>query len=351
MQKAKAPADYLLQPPVGIVDLEIHVPANVWTSADIARESGIPVEIIESKFGLRKKHVGFREEGVSGLVLKAARPLLARNEGLKPDAIIYFGSPYKDYGVWMASARIQHQLGVRGAHAFEVLNVSAGCPVALKVARDMLVADPHIETILLVGASRESDLVDYANSRSRFMFNFGDGAVAALVHRGHDRNLILASDFITDGQFAHYVRMPAGGSLLPASQQTVADRLHYLDVSDPAEMKKLLDPVTLPNFLGVARRALEKSGFDLEDLDFLVPLHTKRSLFQALLSGLGLTQDQAVYLEEYGHMSAIDPLVGLCLADRAGRLQGERLVLLLSAGTGYTWAATALLWGKRGEVR
>jgi 3-oxoacyl-[acyl-carrier-protein] synthase-3 len=110
-------------------------------------------------------------------------------------------------------------------------------------------------------------------------------------------------------------------------------------------MKGGLDQVSLPNFVAVARGALERSGLTLEDLAFVCPLHTKRSMFLALLSELGMREDQAVYLDDTGHMSGVDPLLGLDRAVRDGRVRDGDAVLLLSAGTGYTWAASVVRWG------
>ncbi len=89
-------------------------------------------------------------------------------------------------------------------------------------------------------------------------------------------------------------------------------------------------------------------GLSAAEIAFVCPLHTKRSMFVALLDALGMREDQAVYLDDTGHMSGVDPLVGLDRAVRDGRVRDGDNVLLLSAGTGYTWAATVVRWG---EVR
>ena len=103
--------------------------------------------------------------------------------------------------------------------------------------------------------------------------------------------------------------------------------------------------MSLPNFLAVARSALERSGLTIDDLAFVCPLHTKRSMFRALLSELGMREDQAMYLDDTGHMSGVDPLLGLDRAVREGRVEDGDAVLLLSAGTGYTWAASVVRIG------
>src|SRR5439155_265727 len=97
------------------------------------------------------------------------------------EVVRYFGSTWKDYAVWQAAPWIAHRLGCDNAYAVEYDNVSCGTPVALRLARDMLLAEDELRTVLVVAACRESYLLDYANERSRFMFNFGDGAVAGLL--------------------------------------------------------------------------------------------------------------------------------------------------------------------------
>lgn len=330
--------------PVGIVDCAHYAPPNVMTAADIAQRSGVPEQILVERFGLRSKHVAGADEHVSDMCISAALPIVERHGSDAIDAVLYFGSHWKDYAVWQAAPRIQHALGIDG-FALEAVNVSAGAPVALKVASDMLAADEHLRSILLVGAAKESALLDYDNPRSRFMMNFGAGAAATLLRRDHDANLVLGSSLYTDGSFSDQVRVPAGGSKHPASHETVDAKMHFLDVRDPAEMKERLDPITLKNFIRVSRQALERSGLTDSDVDLLLPIHMKRSIHNALLTEFDLHEDQAIYLDTYGHMSAVDPLLALSIADAEGRLQEGTVVLLLAAGTGYTWAATVVRWG------
>ena len=174
-----------------------------------------------------------------------------------------------------------------------------------------------------MAASRESHLLDYSNGRSRFMFNFGDGAVAGLLTRdgGHE---VLGCHALTDGSFSLQVKVPAGGSVEPASAETVAGRRHFLDVADPAEMKGGLDEVSLPNFVAAARGAVERSGAKLEDVSYLCGIHMKRSMHDAIVGGLG--GPRAAYLDDTGHMSGVDSLLALDRASRAGELSEGDLV-------------------------
>jgi 3-oxoacyl-[acyl-carrier-protein] synthase-3 len=331
---------------VGIVDVGAYSPQCVQTAEEIGRLAGIPVDVVRDKFGLTGKHIAASDEHVSDLAAKAAAPLLGRHDG-PIGAVIYMGSPYRDFPVWTTAPKVQALLGERvaGARAFDVQCSSAGAPIALQVGVGLIAADPQIDQVLLAGGSREHDLIDYSNQRSRFMFNFGAGGAAALLRRDHDRNHVLATAAFTDGSFADDVMVPAGGSREPASTMTVGARRHYLDVNDPARMKERLDPVSAENFIRVAKDAVERSGNRVEDIGLLCTIHTKRSLFLRVLEGLGLTEDRAIYLSDHGHMSACDPIFGLDRARQQGKLRDGDLVVLLAAGTGYTWAATAVRWG------
>jgi 3-oxoacyl-[acyl-carrier-protein] synthase III len=332
---------------VGLLATAHYLPERWMTAAEVAAASGIPEDVIVEKFGLRGKHVAAVDEHVSDLAVEAGKRLLEEN-AIDPSsvgAVVYYGSTWKDYPVWQAAPWIAHRLGCDNAYAIEYDNVSMGTPVALRLARALLVAEPELGNALLVAACRESYLLDYANGRSRFMFNFGDGAVAGLLGADVDRNLLLGSHAITDGSFSLQVKVPAGGSVEPASHATIDSRRHFLDVADPAQMKGGLDEVSLSNFVAAAEGALARSGGTLADVSYVCGIHMKRSMHEEIVAALGVPLGRASYLDDTGHMSGVDPLLGLDRAVRAGDVRDGDLVLLLAAGTGYTWAASVVRWG------
>ena len=321
-----------------------YLPERWMTAAEVGERSAIPEQVIVEKFGLRGKHIAAEDEHVSDLSVRAAERLLAE-AGVDPEAIdvvMYYGSMWKDYAVWQAAPWIAHRIGATRAYAVEYDNVSCGTPVALRIARDMLLAEDDIDTILVVAACRESYLLDYGNERSRFMFNFGDGAVAGLLVKDGDHNALLGCHGITDGSLSLQVKVPSGGSVSPNGGY------RFLDVADPAAMKDTLDRVSLENFVAAAEGALARSEATLADVGYLCGIHMKPSMHRALLAELGVDESRAAYLDDTGHMSGVDPLLALDRAARAGDLREGELVLLLAAGTGYTWAASVVRWGDAG---
>jgi 3-oxoacyl-[acyl-carrier-protein] synthase-3 len=318
-----------------------YLPERWMPAAEVAVASGIPEQVLVEKFALRGKHIASSDEHVSDMSVRACETLLVETgvDSATIDVVMYFGSMWKDYAVWQVAPWIAHRLGAVNAYAVEYDNVSCGTPVALRLARDMLVAEPELRNVLLVGACRESYLLDYGNERSRFMFNFGDGAAAALLVKDGTLNELLGSHGITDGSLSLHVKVARGGSV------HMNDGYAYLDVDDPAGMKEQLDQTSLQNFARAAEGALERSNLELGDVSFLCALHMKRSMHVALCESLGINLERAEVLDDTGHMSGVDTLLSLDRAARAGRVGNGDVVLLLAAGTGYTWAASVIRWG------
>lgn len=329
---------------VGIEATSVYFPKGIETAEELSKKTGIPEQVIIEKFGLYQKHVSDDTMQATDLGIEAAKQLFSKIDPLSIDVVIYFGSPHKDYLVWSCAPKLQFELGTKNAYAFELMNVSSCFPIALKVAKDMLTSDKTIENILLVGGCKESQIIDYENPRSRFMFNFGDGGAAVLVKKNSTLSEILESSIITDGSFYEDVRVPAGGSKLFPSIETVVNRQHYIDVHDPSSMKERLDPVSIPNFEKVIRNSLQKSGYSPQDIKVLLPLHTKRSMFRELLHTLQIPEENTIYLDHHGHMSSLDPCIGLHFANEQGKLSEGDIAVAVSAGTGYTWAATVIQW-------
>ena len=159
---------------------------------------------------------------------------------------MYYGSMWKDYAVWQAAPWIAHRIGATRAYAVEYDNVSSGTPVALRIARDMLRAEDELRTMLVVAACRESYLLDYSNERSRFMFNFGDGAVAGLLVKDGRQNELLGCY----GDHRRLVLAPGQGAL--GRQRGSERRLSLPRRGRPGGDEAGARRVSLANFVAAA---------------------------------------------------------------------------------------------------
>jgi 3-oxoacyl-[acyl-carrier-protein] synthase-3 len=329
--------------------LATYLPQRIQTAAEIAEASGIPEEIVRTKLGITAKRLASYADQTSAMAANAARVVLDR-AGVAPeeiDLILYSGSMHKDFYVWSAANRIQYLLGAKRAWAFEAVALCTTNVLALKLARDLMQSDERLRTVLICGGHRTADLINFQDQTTRFLFNLADGGSAMALRRGYERNTVLESAFITDGSLSEDVTIPAGGTRLPTSPDTLREGKHTFHVADTAHLRTGLDGVSERNFVSVVHEAVERSGARVADIAFLAINHMKPSIHRHILDELGLGEDQSLYLADYGHIGAPDQVLAIELAERQGRLHDGDLVVAASAGLGFTWGATALRWGKR----
>jgi 3-oxoacyl-[acyl-carrier-protein] synthase-3 len=192
---------------VGIAGIGTFFPHTIETADQLSGPMNIPAPVLHKKMGIRQRHIADANETVTMMATHAAEAALAQ-ANVSPQQIslvISHGSDHKDHLVWNAAAKVQQNIVAINAYAFEVYALCAGAAIAMNTARGMMLADPSLKYVLLVAGSRENDLINFQNERSRFMFNFGAGAGAMLLQRDATQNLILGSSAFTDGSLSEAV--------------------------------------------------------------------------------------------------------------------------------------------------
>jgi 3-oxoacyl-[acyl-carrier-protein] synthase III len=332
--------------PIGIVSTGVYLPKRKMTAQQIADKAGIPVNVIVEKMGIKQKIVPGLEDHTCEMGIKAAKMAIkkANIDPAEIDVIIYIGEEHKEYPLWTAGIKLQEEIGAVNAWAFDVALRCGTTIMGLKLAKSLMNGDPAIKTVLLAGGYRNVDFINYENKRTRFMFNLGAGGGAILLKKGYTCNVVLDTDVMTDGSFSEDVVVPVGGTKQPLTRENLD--LYMLDVLDPEGMKQRLEQKSMANFLKVIRSSLKKSGYSQEDISYVGLLHMKRSAHEYVLSELGLSSNQSIYLEDYGHIGQIDQILSLELAEQEGKIKEGDVVVLVSAGIGYAWGATTIRWGK-----
>lgn len=332
---------------VGITGLGTYLPTGRVSAAELATTTGLPEWVVTEKLGIVERVVAGQADHPTAMGVWAAEAALA-DAGVAADAVdvvISITEEYKEYPVWTAGIKLAYDVGATRAYAYDIGQKCGTSVLALKQAHDLLVADDSVDTVLIAGGYRNSDLIDLTDPDVRFMYNLGAGGAACLVQRGSGHRL-LGSSFITDGSFSLDVLVPVGGTKAPLTHDNLSD--YRLRVPDPAGMRERLEGASLENFVTVVERAVERSGKTLADIAYLAMLHVKRSAHDYLLERLGVAHERSIYLEHYGHIGQVDQLLSLELARNRGLLQPGELAVLVAAGVGYVWNAIALEWDGAG---
>lgn len=333
----------MTRPYVGVTGIGTYVPAGRLSAAELSAASGVPEWVVREKMGISQRVLPGPDDHPTAMGVWAAQRALTR-AGVAPtdiDVVISITEEHKEYPVWTAGIKLAYDLGARNAYAYDVGQKCGTAVLAIKQAHDLLVADDSVNTVLVAGGYRNSDLIDLTDETVRFMYNLGAGGGAAVVQRGRGHR-ILGSSIVTDGSFSLDVLVPVGGTKAPLTAHNVTD--YRLQVTDPAGMKARLEDKSLKTFTEVVRQAVARSGAAIDQVDYLAMLHMKRSAHHYILEQLGLCQQQSIYLSDYGHLGQVDQLLSLELAEQQGRLKPGDLAVLVAAGVGYVWNALALRW-------
>ena len=336
---------------VGIVGTGIYIPDTFITAKEIAEATnGVwSEEAVRTKLGINKKSIASNNpsDGTQEMGALAALDCL-KNTGVKPeeiDVILCIGEEWKEYPLTTSALYIQDRIGAVNAWGIDVQNRCCTCVSAMKIAKDMMVADDEINTVLIAGGYRNGDFVDYTDKNMSMMFNLSAGGGAILLKKNYNKNLLLGSHIISDGSLARTAGVEIGGTINPFTKENLEEGLKSLRLLDSERMKARLNEVSSANWNFCIEKALEKSKLTKEDLDYLAILHIKKSGHLGMLADLGLTEEQSIYLEDYGHMGQIDQILSLHLALEQGKVKDGNVLCMLAAGIGYVWAANIIQWG------
>jgi 3-oxoacyl-[acyl-carrier-protein] synthase-3 len=336
---------------VGIVGTGIYLPKGRMTARDIAEATqGVWSEqAVIDKLGIREKVLPSNtpQDGTQEMGALAALDAL-KNTGVNPqdiDVILSVTEEWKEYPLTTSALYIQDRIGATNAWGIDVQNRCCTTVSAMKMAKDMLIADDEINIVMVVGGYRNGDFVDYTDKDMSMMYNLGAGGGAIILKKNHGKNLLLGSHVIADGSLSRTAGVEIGGLCNPITLANMNEAQKSLRLMDPLKMKNRLNEVSMPNWYKCIDESLRKSNLERKDIGFLDILHIKRSGHEGMLQELGLTNDQTIYLEDYGHIGQIDQILSLHLALQTGQVKDGTVVCMLAAGIGYVWAANIIQWG------
>ena len=338
------PVAHAFQPralrPVKISGLSTYVPPRVLTNADLEKLVNTTNEWILQRTGIRERHIAEPGVATSDLARFAAEGAMAE-AGITADQLgfIVVGTTTPDTIFPSTACLLQTKIGAHRAWGFDLGAACSGFTYALTTAMQMVATGAH-DYALAIGADVMSSIIDYTDRTTCVLFGDGAGAVVVSAAAAGEPHII---DFahVIDGSGGPALCMPAGGSKLPASHETVDQRLHYVKQEGATVFK-----FAVKNTEEIARRLLQRNGIEPSQLDLFVSHQANRRIIEAAAERLGLGPDKVIInLEMYGNTTAGTIPLALADARRLGRLKKGDLVLLCSVGAGFTVGAVLLRWG------
>ncbi|MHB1413309.1 MAG: beta-ketoacyl-ACP synthase III [Thermoleophilia bacterium] len=315
------------------------VPQRVVTNDDLSLELDTSDEWISTRTGIRERHIAENGEAASDLGARAARRALEA-AGVAPGELdlIIVASLSPDMLFPSTASLISGAIGAEGTAAFDLSAACTGFIYALSVANSFIVSG-QADRVLVIGAEVVSKMIDWSDRATAVLF--GDGAGAVLLEPAADgEEGIIGFDLGNDPAGAGELSLPAGGSRLPASEETVAERLHFLRMNG-REVFRFATRVIQAS----SSQLLERSGHRVEDVDIFVPHQANIRIIDAAARKLGIPPEKVFSnLERYGNTSCAS--IPLCLdeAEREGRLKKGDLVLMVGFGGGLSWGSCLMRW-------
>lgn len=314
-----------------------YVPDYVLTNKELETMVDTNDEWITTRTGIKERRI-LKEEGkgTSFMAIKAAEDLLQKR-GIKPTEIdlIIVGTATPDLQVAATAAYVASEIGATNAFAFDL---EAACSSFLY---GMSTATSYVESgrykkVLLIGADKMSSILDYTDRTTCIIF--GDGAGAALFEP-NEEGLGFQDEYLrSDGIGRNFLKIDAGGSILPASEETVKNKQHYVFQDGKTVFK-----YAVSNMAEVSAKIMERNNLEEKEVDWLVPHQANKRIIDATANRMGLDASKVMMnIQKYGNTtSATLPLL---LADYENQLKKGDNLVFAAFGGGFTWGSIFLKW-------
>lgn len=313
-----------------------NLPEKVLTNEDLERIVDTSDEWIRTRTGIVERRIVDEETPSSELALPAVKEAIA-DAGLTPDDIdlIICATVTPDMPFPSTACLLQAKLGCRQIPAFDI---SAGCTgfVYGTIIADSIVKSGIAKNVLVVAVEELTKITNWEDRGTCVLF--GDGAGAAVVGPSDDESGIIGNYWSGDGTVADFLTLPAGGSLRPASEQTVKENLHTIYMAGNDTFKTAVRAMEEASLKG-----LENAGLEMDDLDWLIPHQANIRIIQFTAKRLKMPMEKVVVtIDKYGNTSASSVAIAFDEALKTGKIKKGDDVLLVAFGAGFTWGSVII---------
>lgn len=319
-----------------ILGIGSELPSKIVTNHDLEKMVDTSDEWITVRTGIRERRVLEDGKGNADMAFQASRRALAdaAMDAKDLDAII-MGTVTPDYPFPSSACVLEDMLGARNVFSFDVGAACSGFLNALAVA-DSFIRGGKIDNALVVGSDALSRLLNWEDRSTCILF--GDGAGAVVLRATENGSGVLSTKLRTDGSYVKTLYVPAGGSLKPATPDTVRRNEHTITMNGKEVFK-----IAVRSMEEISRQALAEAGVEISQVSLVVPHQANRRIIVALAERLGVPMEKVVVnVEKYGNTSAASIPVALDEAKRQGRIKPGDVVLLNAFGGGFSWGAAVV---------
>lgn len=318
--------------------LGTYLPPRVLTNADLEKMVDTTNEWILERVGIRERHIAAKGVGASDLAVCAVKNLLEKHPfDLQSVDLIVVGTVTPDMMYPSTACLVQHKLGIENTWGFDV---SAGCSGFLYAlnAGVKFVESGQYKKVLVIGTDVNSSMTDYTDRAVCIIF--GDGAGAVLLEPTTNDEGILDHVAQVEGMGGQFLYMPGGGSLNPATHETVEQKMHYIHQDGKNVFK-----YAVKKMAEMTERVLEKNNLTGKDVDCFIAHQANKRIITATADRLGMPLEKVIInIDRYGNTTAGTIPIAMQTAIEEGKLNKGDLLLIAAVGAGFTSGATLLRW-------
>ena len=323
---------------VGIVGTGFYVPEKVLTNFELEKMVDTTDEWILTRTGIKERRIASEEQATSDLAAAASRQALSNAKILPQEIDLIIVATLSPDMLFPATAcLVQKNIGATKAAAFDIEAACSGFIYGLSIAQQYI-QNGIYKTTLVIGAETFSRILDWQDRNTCVLL--GDGAGAIVLKEVENGKGILSVHLGADGTGADLLKQPAGGSRLPASHETVKQRLHYLKMNGREVYK-----FAAKSMVETVTNGLSKIGLSPKDIDLLIPHQANIRILECVAKKLNLPMEKVfINIDRYGNTSAASIPIALSEAVEQKRIKKDDIVALVSFGSGLTWGASIIKW-------